>query len=330
MTSPDTRQELAISARSSVEGLSNESIISHKNTWQQSGAQSRLSTTDTNDPSTLATLAASLNNTERSQPLSPERESDIDLTLLRVQQLQSMPTAEREDWLATASHQAKLFDQLGQASQQVHKQALSGFAPALIDNQKQVVALTDKLDLPFLAAEAGNIRTALSQAQSPAMQAHLSLRLEEARWQLAAPFVERARLASFLLNNKRPYESERTLELALSQDIPAEALASPTLAGLRSDAVKRLAELKTENRLVTNFNTHLPAIDLDQDGQVSQSEVQSAKTSASEGIRHLANFLDKHYGYRSGQPGTSGGITPADILSFARRRAANLLEIPED
>lgn len=329
MTSPEVAHELAVSSRTKVENLPNESILNPHDEWRApaDGLRALSERSSTND--SMQSLESAL-RAEKQAPASDTRSAEVETTLARVQRLQQLSQSDLSSWLENAAQQARVFEQLSALSAAVSRQAVNGFAPVLLDEQRKVVTLTDKVNMTMLTDEAKDIELAISRAQSPAVRSHLQRQLEDKRWQLAAPFVERARLTGFLLDAQRPYQAERVLEAALAQDIPPEALKSPILMALRHDAQLRLAELKVENRLVTNYDKYLPALDLDKDGQVSADELQSAKTATGdEKLRQLAEYLDKKHSHVTGR-GTRYGITRDAVLDFARARAAKLKEIPED
>jgi Ca2+-binding EF-hand superfamily protein len=136
--------------------------------------------------------------------------------------------------------------------------------------------------------------------------------------------VERARLASFFIQNKMPYRAERALQETVNQDIPTEALSSSVIRSLRDDTQKQLINLRVENNLVSTYSEHLPALDLNNDGKVSVNELKNRPQSRDTTLSTLVTFLQNNYKYLDRK--NAGAITQADVIAYAKDRLSKINE----
>jgi len=309
-------RDLIMQSRTKVVGLFDETILSPKSDWH--GAADRVPSADENDWSSTVAKTTSALKLERESGSSSERKAQIDVTVAQLDLLSSMSPDERKAVLNGLNHNQAVFSEVNEDFERVHKSAMSGSINSLVDFQGRVIRSVDRLDVNAIAFEAKAIKTVLDSSSDPAVSKQLNRELEDKRWQMSAPFVERARLGSFLNKNGNVYQAEEALEQTVRQNIPVESMQSPVIRALRDDARRQLEQLRVENNLVTTYSTHLPTLDLDRDGKISLKELKNRAQTQDPNLNMFASFLEANYKYLDRR--NSGAITNGDIVHFSDER----------
>jgi hypothetical protein len=317
----DARDSI-IHSRTRVGGLSDETILNQRGDWH-GHERLNLVPKELEWSSAVGATTDSLKK-ERNRDATTGRVAEIDVTLAQLSGLSNMNPEDRNITLRGLVNNDRLFKQLETESSNVRKFALGGFSPAVIDLQRKVIASVDKLSGHALSFEASSIKTAMQGNVDPKVSELLGRDLEDKRWQMASPFVERARLASFFIQNKMPYRAELALQETLNQDIPTEALSSVIIRSLRDDTQQQLISFRVENNLVSTYNEHLPALDLNNDGKVSLDELKNRPQSRDTTLSSLFTFLQNNYKYLDRK--NAGAITQADVIAYARDRLSKINE----
>jgi len=315
-------RDLIVHSRTRVGGLSAETILNPKGDWH--GHELLSLVPKEADWSPAVGAATESLEKERNRGATTDRVAESDVTLAQLSGLSAMNPEDRNTTLQGLVNNDRLFKQLETESSNVHKFALGGFSPAVVDLQRRVIASVDNLSVHALSFEASAIKDAIQGNVDPKLSELLDRELEDKRWQMASPFVERARLASFFIQNKMPYRAERALQETVNQDIPTEALSSSVIRSLRDDTQKQLINLRVENNLVSTYSEHLPALDLNNDGKVSVNELKNRPQSRDTTLSTLVTFLQNNYKYLDRK--NAGAITQADVIAYAKDRLSKINE----
>lgn len=126
-----------------------------------------------------------------------------------------------------------------------------------ITKQNKVIDTSDALNASKLGLEIRSLEAAVNKQANPESKKQVGKELESARFLIAAPFVERARRASFELRAGQETQAEKTLQEALAVALPEEALASPQIISLLADARDQRDELRVKNDLLDQWDTYI-------------------------------------------------------------------------
>jgi hypothetical protein len=152
--------------------------------------------------------------------------------------------------------------------------------------------------------------------------------LEETRWQLAAPFVERVRLAALFIEARKVFQAETALHTALQQSLGLETVQSEAIQVLRESALETLRSLKIQNNLLELFDANVAALDADNDGAISKGDlVEGIRQHTHPDFQAFIAFLLDNYKQltRHGQlQFNHAGITRNDVVRFVEQRSKEI------
>jgi hypothetical protein len=196
-----------------------------------------------------------------------------------------------------------------------------------INKQKDSVNLADSINGTGLQNEANSIRDAIAHNNDSKMTPVLNAELNEAKAVMAAPFMERVRLAALQLKNGSEVQAEETLTQALKAPVPAEAWSLQSLKNLRDDVTAQRDQLHAENNLLPLFNQSLAKLSIITGRQDITRSDFSAPCLKDPQFGALTKFLSSHYdsltkGHTMFQ--YNQGITRSDIENFVKERNKHL------
>lgn len=251
----------------------------------------------------------------------------------QLEGLNRLRPSERNTMLSSLLTNEKSLSTMEEAANKTREALRAGYMPAVIEQQYEVVKAGDSLSSKAILFELDSLRH-LQEKQGKGSDS-LGNAIEETRQAMAAPFIERARLATFLNKDQKPYQAEKMLGEALSVQIPPEALNSQMVRDLRKNASEELNKLRVQNNLVDLFDKNLSRLDIaNKDGIVTEDEIKSARASSKdENFKVLADFLSDNYKDLSGRHWSffgKAGITRSDILDYAKERSRTINDLKLD
>lgn len=256
-------------------------------------------------------------------------------TAVLSRQLDELDKSDQDERKALIQHlleNEKLLAELDACSGKVSEALRAGYMPAVIEQQYKVISISDAIDSNTLLFELKTIAKTREHKADPTKSAILDQQLEDVRAALAVRFIERCRLSAFLQKDKKVYQAEKMLDEALKQQIPPEALKSPFVADLKSNATRQLARMHVENNLLEQFDYNLPKFGKkEKDGFITQEELKNALARGSDdSFRVFTQFLTDNYKYLTRKHWTifsKEGITRSDIVDYEREREKNINDL---
>ncbi len=250
----------------------------------------------------------------------------------QLARLNSFSEGQRKEMLGALLNTEKQYDLIEKNSEALRGALRTGNLDIAIEVQQRLVSDLDLINPKALVFEFESIENRRKQEHEPALLEFLDLSLENARCSLAAPFIERARLASILLAGGRVYQAEKILEQAMKTTIPSESMESPYLKELRRNTALSLRSLKVENNLLELYDQNLSRLDIDsKDGLVSKEELSKAASKDNdENLKSLADFLDSKYQYLTRKHWSflgHDGISRSDIVNYVNERAKKINDL---
>jgi len=190
--------------------------------------------------------------------------------------------------------------------------------------QCEVVRTVDRLDYEVFRTGEHMFAQAMHKVKDSRIRETLGDALEETRWQLAAPFVERVRLAAMFLEGRKAFQAEAALNAAMVQSLGLETLQSESIQLLRQSAQETQTLLKIQNNLLSTFDANLSDLDHDNDGALSRGDLNEAyKHHTHPEFRAFISFLQDNYRMltRDGHlQFNHAGITRSDIIRYTDQR----------
>lgn len=244
----------------------------------------------------------------------------------QLEKLNNMPATERTAYLRSLSSADQKTDGLNSNQDDVKSKLMYSKGEA-INKQKDSVNLADSINGTGLQNEANSIRDAIAHNNDSKMTPVLNAELNEAKAVMAAPFMERVRLAALQLKNGSEVQAEETLTQALKAPVPAEAWSLQSLKNLRDDVTAQRDQLHAENNLLPLFNQSLAKLSIITGRQDITRSDFSAPCLKDPQFGALTKFLSSHYdsltkGHTMFQ--YNQGITRSDIENFVKERNKHL------
>jgi hypothetical protein len=180
-----------------------------------------------------------------------------------------------------------------------------------ITTQNQLITKVDHISYEGSNFEMSCAREVIAAEKDDAIKQELSHILNLYQLMLAAPFIERIRLAVLHQQNNSPFQAERELGKAMAIPIPKEA--ATLVAKLRQCAHSELLSLTAENR--AKENSVGAKVVANKNTTIKEELNTTAVQNNSDSFPALIRFLEKNYDYLTTHFGRSNkrGITSGAI-----------------
>lgn len=213
------------------------------------------------------------------------------------------------------------------------KDALShGYFPGAIETQYEVIKCADALQKNALLSELEQLKDAHKKAGEESVRSSLDESIEDCRVALAAPFIERARLAAFLNSDKKPYQAEKMLAEAMKVQVPRVCMDSGFVRDLHKNAEEQLSKLHFENHLLELYDANLSKFGVaGSDPVLTQEALDAARAHAGNPeFLALVNYLSRNFKSLTKNHFTlfgKDGIKRSDIVNYEKERAKNINDL---
>ena len=263
---------------------------------------------------------------------SLEKRAQNFVLLDQLERLNKLPAGQRKEMLGSLLNAEANYDSFEKNWETVRGALRTGNLSIAVDVQRRLIGDLDRINPDALLFEFKSIENLSNQEKDAGMSDLLNKTLENARCSLAAPFIERARLASIMLADAKVYQAEKVLEEAMKTRIPPESMQSPYLRELRKNLFASLKNLKVENNLLELYDQNLARLDIDsKDGLVSKEELsKAASKSSDENLKALADFLEGKYKYLTRKHWSflgNEGISRSDIVNYVNERSKRINDL---
>lgn len=327
------RHELKVERSHTVDGLFDDTIRGIGTVARPASLGESISQPASDWNRLYTSVRQSLKERERSAD-SAETRTGTEVLEEQLDGLNRLNPRERGSLLGSLLTNEKSFSSMEEAANKTREALRAGYMPAVIEQQQLVVKAGDSLSSNALSFELASLRR-LQDKTGKGNGEVLDTAIEETRQAMAAPFIERARLATFLNKDQKPYQAERMLAESMNVQIPAEALNSQMVRDLRKSASEELNKLRVQNNLVELYDKNLSRLDIaGKDGIITEDEIKAARvTNKDENFRALADFLSENYKNLTRRHWSffgKDGITRADILDYARERSRTINDLKLD
>lgn len=191
-----------------------------------------------------------------------------------------------------------------------------------INKQDKVISATSAFSTAEFRAEFKSLERALDLKKNPQERNALQKDLENARFLMAAPFIERARRAAIEMKNGQEFTAEKTLQDALNQRIPQEAMSVPEISRLRDDVKEQRDELHVKNDLLDQWDSYIGKLSKITGRQDLRKSDLTPSALADPEFGALNRFLLKNYDEltKKNQFWSPEGISRSYIQDYARHR----------
>jgi hypothetical protein len=268
------------------------------------------------------TLGSQLTSSDNQ--LTPQKRAQIEVMFQQLDDLNEMQPGERVQLFKAFKDNSATMVQAQAASDKVQQAMKAGFMPAALDGQRAVVSLVSSLNQKATGSVIASTEKVLAREKDPAVKSVLEANLDDARSIIAAPFVEKARLGAFLLNDQKPYQAEKILDEALSAPVAGEGWKLKSNRDLRQNVKEQTLQLHVQNNLADLFDQNLGKLDPDHDKHVDLNELKASQGKGDETFAALTKFLTDNYTYltRHHWPIVSkAGISSDDIKDYVQERS---------
>lgn len=262
--------------------------------------------------------------------LAPERRAQIEVVSQQLDDLNELKPGERVAMFKAFKDNSTKMAEVQAASDKVQMAMKAGYMPAAEDGQRDVVRLVSSLNQKATAAVIASTEKVLARENDPATKAVLEKSLDDARSIIAAPFIERARLGAFLLNDQKPYQAEVALNEALNVPVADEGWKLKSSSDLRQNVKEQILQLHVQNNLAELFDQNLDKFDSSHDKRVDSDELKAAQGKGDETFAALTKFLTDNYAYLTrhhwpivSKPGISGD----DIKDYVQERSKQINDL---
>jgi hypothetical protein len=262
--------------------------------------------------------------------LTPQRRAQIEVMSQQLDDLNDMKPGERVSMFKAFKDNSTRLAEAQAASDRVQQAMKAGFMPAAEDCQRDVVRLVSSLNQKATVAVIASTEKVLAREDSPEVKAVLESSLDDARSIIAAPFIERARLGAFLLNDQKPYQAEKVLEEALNVPVAGDGWKLRSNRDLRQNVKEQTLQLHVQNNLAELFEQNIGKLDPSNHKRVDSAELTAAQGKGDETFVALTKFLTDNYTYltRHHWPIVSKpGITSADIKDYVQERSKQMNDL---
>lgn len=262
----------------------------------------------------------------------PEKQAQNSVILLQLEKMNDMRAQERNDLLGRLLLNEQRFSLLEESAAKVQEALRVGYFPAVMEQQAKIIKTADAINQKTLSFELGTILAAGKKRVEGKQETALVTAAESVRTAMAAPFIERARMAAFMLSDKKPYQAERLLNEAMQAQIPADAMESNYVKELRKNASEQLYRLRVENHLVELYDANLSKLDFaPQDGVLTRAELEAAsQKTQDENLLALTDFLCSNFNYLTRNQWSlfgKTGIRRADLVDYEKQRAKGINDL---
>jgi hypothetical protein len=262
---------------------------------------------------------------------APEKQIQNRVLHQQLDSLNKESAGDRKEMLGALIDNDKHFSSMEASASKVQEALLHAYYPAAIEIQQSIVANADKINSKALAFELDAMKHCKKGLQDESEKAALDKAIEESRSAMATPFIERARLASMLLADKKPFQAEKMLDEALKTQIPAESAESPFVKDLRKNAGDQLSRLRVENHLLEMYDANLSRLGISSDGVLTTDKLKAARAKGGDdNFKALTEFLNDKYSYLTRKHWTlfgQDGIRRSDIIEFEKERSKNINDL---
>jgi len=276
------------------------------------------------------TLASELSSSLKSHDI--RRSAQLKIAAQELQTLSESAPDARYSLIEGLRQNDKKFVQLKADAFAVYKTADPfGRSIQVSENQRTVITDVDHIDAKPLQLELRSIDTVIGAETDPKLKVQLEQQRTDVLSTMAAPFVERCRMAALRDTSRDPIQEELDLNEAMQTvaTIPAEAWQLESNRQFHDDMTKELKELHVYNNLPEIFDANLAKLDLiDHDGVVTRAELKTAEDKHDPSLTPLINVLYDYYNQLTDKnpPASKDGITSAGVKAFTEGH----LKLPND